>query len=795
MSTRRAHSLPPHMLEPVKRERGRCVTAICFSWKVITCIVSHVTLILMVVCYCVGGAYLFQHLEGDHETEVKKDIHKMRYNLTEIIWKHSDNQTFLQETEWKNQIQGKLKFFEQQILTAMKTNGWDGDDNVNTTQWTFAGSLFYSIIVITTIGYGHISPRTDWGKVTTIFYAIVGIPLMLLCLSNIGDVMATSFRFIYWRVCCYICTRNAHKNRRNRQRSIRAHRYASRSQPPPLRRSIRMSHRPGHGELKHAYSDPELRTTGRNGYDRDFDYDRHNDRRFQQSVGRERRRDNHMLTAPPISRGGSRHQIPYDDDPMLDEGPPYTQTLNRGGGRFSGRQSRRDRMHDRHTVERERHLSRSKHHFDSMEDLEDLPPTTKRAMSVRSMRSPQMKRDEISRDHRESKEMKELNRLNAQHNLQRGKSMPHSNARARAKSVDPRLSAPQYEEVDEEVVRKTPIISNRYAITEMEHRESRSKSYMRSQSMPRSAFHKNSLNHPPTPTHHHSSTRHYADDLGNRPNGGNRRSVPLPNTNHSPRRGSFGRQTSLGPLPSNGSRYGNHLELPEYTAPHRMKRGPSPRRHEIYDEEYEDQYIDDPDEYMRPQHMDRRDLGDRNYDDIDYHRSSMRREKRPRKEKQERLPPSPRIMSPMGFAVKRQIRRRPSYDYDDDSMYGDEMSDYYGDIPPKDRPVPIWLCVFLVISYILGGAALFAYWEKWSFLDSAYFCFITLTTIGFGDFVPAKGVKDESEQSIAYCSLYLLFGIALLAMSFNLVQEEFIANVKEVARRLGILKDEDDDDD
>lgn len=44
------------------------------------------------------------------------------------------------------------------------------------------------------------------------------------------------------------------------------------------------------------------------------------------------------------------------------------------------------------------------------------------------------------------------------------------------------------------------------------------------------------------------------------------------------------------------------------------------------------------------------------------------------------------------------------------------------------------------------------------------------------------------------CSLYLLFGIALLAMSFNLVQEEFIANVKEVARRLGIINDEEDDD-
>lgn len=86
-------------------------------------------------------------------------------------------------------------------------------------------------------------------------------------------------------------------------------------------------------------------------------------------------------------------------------------------------------------------------------------------------------------------------------------------------------------------------------------------------------------------------------------------------------------------------------------------------------------------------------------------------------------------------------------------------------------------------------------WEKWSFLDSAYFCFITLTTIGFGDFVPAKRVQNkDATVSIALCSLYLLFGIALLAMSFNLVQEEVINNVKSVAKRLGIVKEDEEDE-
>lgn len=159
------------------------------------------------------------------------------------------------------------------------------------------------------------------------------------------------------------------------------------------------------------------------------------------------------------------------------------------------------------------------------------------------------------------------------------------------------------------------------------------------------------------------------------------------------------------------------------------------------------------------------------------------------------MAPSPRIMSPLGFAVNRQYPRRTTRysDYYDDA----EPCEFDDNNPDHIKPVPIWLCVLLVVSYIIMGAFLFKSWENWELPDSAYFCFITLTTIGFGDFVPAQRVMnkgDDTKLRIWFCSLYLLFGIALLAMSFNLVQEEVISNVKAVARHLGIIKDEDEEE-
>jgi hypothetical protein len=113
----------------------------------------------------------------------------------------------------------------------------------------------------------------------------------------------------------------------------------------------------------------------------------------------------------------------------------------------------------------------------------------------------------------------------------------------------------------------------------------------------------------------------------------------------------------------------------------------------------------------------------------------------------------------------------------------------------KSVSVPISVSFLLIAGYILSGAVLFTLWEtNWDYLEGTYFCFITLTTIGFGDFVP--GTTEDAwnnQQKLVLCALYLLFGLALIAMCFDLMQEEVRNKVRRLGTKLGLFnKDKKD---
>ncbi|RWS09448.1 TWiK family of potassium channels protein 18-like protein [Dinothrombium tinctorium] len=200
---------------PAARQRSRIARYRYYCRVLVTFLFSHIGLCLIVAVYSSGGAALFQFLEYEHESEVRRQVQIARENYTEQLWNITLDLEVLRKENWTDKASVVLDSYEEYLYNVTTEQGFNGKE---VSKWDFMGALIYSIIVITTIGYGDRVPLTFYGKLVTVLYAIAGIPLMLLFLSNIGDVMANSFKFIYWK-----CSgkRKEKKPRRRRRRTTR----------------------------------------------------------------------------------------------------------------------------------------------------------------------------------------------------------------------------------------------------------------------------------------------------------------------------------------------------------------------------------------------------------------------------------------------------------------------------------------------------------------------------------------------------------------------------------------------
>ncbi|CAL8361887.1 unnamed protein product [Boreogadus saida] len=65
--------------------------------------------------------------------------------------------------------------------------------------------------------------------------------------------------------------------------------------------------------------------------------------------------------------------------------------------------------------------------------------------------------------------------------------------------------------------------------------------------------------------------------------------------------------------------------------------------------------------------------------------------------------------------------------------------------------------------------------------DPYYFCFITLTTIGFGDIVP------KHPKYFMITSLFIIVGMAIMSMAFKLGQTRIVSFYHTCIRRLPLV--------
>lgn len=53
--------------------------------------------------------------------------------------------------------------------------------------WSWVDSIYFSVVTLTTVGFGDFAPKTDGGKIFTIFYIIIGIGIILSFINTLYE--------------------------------------------------------------------------------------------------------------------------------------------------------------------------------------------------------------------------------------------------------------------------------------------------------------------------------------------------------------------------------------------------------------------------------------------------------------------------------------------------------------------------------------------------------------------------------------------------------------------------------
>ncbi|NXW44189.1 KCNKI protein, partial [Nyctiprogne leucopyga] len=146
--------------------------------KIFWAVFPHACFILSLVIYAFLGALMFSHIEGNRKVNLSEEYRNFLQSLWYISRNLSDNMTENEEL-FKEKIHALLSTVERDWFVNPKDI------------WTFFGSLFFCCTVFTTVGYGNTYPVTRAGKYLCMLYALFGIPLMFLVLTDMGDILAT----------------------------------------------------------------------------------------------------------------------------------------------------------------------------------------------------------------------------------------------------------------------------------------------------------------------------------------------------------------------------------------------------------------------------------------------------------------------------------------------------------------------------------------------------------------------------------------------------------------------------
>lgn len=136
-------------------------------------------ILIGVLLYLMMGALVFNALEAPHE-----EFHHVELQAT--------RQEFLGNYSCVDPEH--LSKLIDKVAEAISVGVHPSSNATFSTSWDLASAFFFCGTIVTTIGYGNISPKTTWGQFFCICYTLVGIPLFGFLLAAAGDHLGTSLR-------------------------------------------------------------------------------------------------------------------------------------------------------------------------------------------------------------------------------------------------------------------------------------------------------------------------------------------------------------------------------------------------------------------------------------------------------------------------------------------------------------------------------------------------------------------------------------------------------------------------